>query len=57
MVSDYSEVLDLYALNYGLSMGRYSFGTAINIFNSVISVVLLFVANGMFKKFANESIM
>lgn len=57
MVADYSEVLDLYALNYGLSMGRYSFGTAINIFNSVISVVLLFVANGMFKKFANESIM
>lgn len=56
LVSDYSEVLDLYALNYGLSMGRYSFGTAISIFNSVISVILLFVANGMFKKFANESI-
>lgn len=57
MVKDYSEVLDLYALNYGLSMGRYSFGTAINIFNSLISLILLFVANGMFKKFANESIM
>ncbi|UOK61177.1 sugar ABC transporter permease [Paenibacillus sp. OVF10] len=57
MVSDYSEVLDLYALNYGLSMGRYSFGTAISIFNSVISVILLFVVNGLFKKFANESIM
>ncbi|MNI08350.1 putative multiple-sugar transport system permease YteP [compost metagenome] len=57
MVSDYSEVLDLYALNYGLAMGRYSFGTAINIFNSVISLLLLFVANGMFKKFSNESIM
>lgn len=57
MVSDYSEVLDLYALNYGLSMGRYSFGTAINIFNSVISLLLLFIANGTFKKFTNESIM
>ncbi|GAE09065.1 transmembrane lipoprotein [Paenibacillus sp. JCM 10914] len=28
LVVDYSEVLDLYALNYGLGMGRFSFGTA-----------------------------
>ncbi|MNJ02391.1 hypothetical protein D3C73_1623380 [compost metagenome] len=57
MVIDYSEVLDLYALNYGLGMARYSFGTAINIFNSVISLILLFAANGIFKRFTNESIM
>lgn len=57
MVSDYSEVLDLYSLKYGLEMGRYSFGTAINIFNSVISLMLLFIANGAFKRIANESIM
>ncbi|KHF35266.1 putative multiple-sugar transport system permease YteP [Paenibacillus sp. P1XP2] len=57
LVIDYSEVLDLYALNYGLAMGRYSFGTAINIFNSVISLILLFAANGIFKRFTNESIM
>ncbi|MNT02626.1 putative multiple-sugar transport system permease YteP [compost metagenome] len=57
MVIDYSEVLDLYALNYGLGMARYSFGTAINIFNSVISLILLFVANGIFKRFTKESIM
>ena len=40
LVRDYSQTLDLYALNYGLGMGRYSFGTAINIFNSVVSVIL-----------------
>ncbi|GIP45247.1 sugar ABC transporter permease [Paenibacillus sp. J45TS6] len=57
LVTDYSEVLDLYALNYGLQMGRYSYGTAIGIFNSVVSVILLFVANGLFKKFTKESIM
>ncbi|MNK80593.1 putative multiple-sugar transport system permease YteP [compost metagenome] len=57
MVIDYSEVLDLYALNYGLGMARYSFGTANNIFNSVISLILLFVANGIFKRFTKESIM
>lgn len=57
LVVDYSEVLDLYALNYGLSMGRYSFGTAISMFNSVVSIILLFVANGAFKKFTKQSIM
>lgn len=56
LVSDYSQVLDLYALNYGLSMGRFSFGTAINIFNSMISIVLLLFANGIFKKITKESI-
>ncbi|MFC5701370.1 ABC transporter permease [Cohnella faecalis] len=57
MVRDYSQVLDLYALQYGLQMSRYSFGTAVNIFNSVVSVILLFTANGLFKRFTKESIM
>lgn len=56
LVSDYSQVLDLYALNYGLGLGRFSFGTAINIFNSVISVFLLLIANGIFKRTTKESI-
>ncbi|UYO04453.1 MULTISPECIES: ABC transporter permease [Paenibacillus] len=57
LVTDYSEVLDLYALNYGLNMGRFSYGTAIGIFNSVVSIILLFTANGIFKKVTKESIM
>ncbi|QGR00319.1 sugar ABC transporter permease [Paenibacillus psychroresistens] len=57
LVKEYSDVLELYALNYGLGMGRFSFGTAINIFNSVISILLLFTANGIFKRYAKESIM
>ncbi|TLS53718.1 sugar ABC transporter permease [Paenibacillus antri] len=56
LVSDYSQVLDLYALNYGLSMGRFSFGTAINMFNSAISIALLLAANGIFKRMTKESI-
>lgn len=56
LVRDYSQTLDLYALNYGLGLGRFSFGTAINIFNSLVSVVLLFVANGIFKRITQESI-
>jgi len=57
LVVDYSQVLDLYALNYGLGMGRYSFGTAIGMFNSIVSIILLFTANGLFKKFTKQSIM
>ncbi|MCV4235643.1 sugar ABC transporter permease [Virgibacillus sp. LDC1] len=57
LVVDYSEVLDLYALNYGLGMGRFSFGTAIGMFNSVVSIILLLLANGLFKKFTKQSIM
>ena len=48
LVVDYSQVLDLYALNYGLGMGRFSFGTAIGMFNSIVSILLL-LANGVFK--------
>ena len=38
-------VLDWYALNYGIGLFRYSFGTAIGIFRSVVSITLLLIAN------------
>ncbi|WP_084821935.1 sugar ABC transporter permease [Bacillus sp. SA1-12] len=57
LVVDYSEVLDLYALNYGIGLGQFSYGTAIGIFNSVVSIILLFLANGIFKRFSNQSVM
>jgi putative aldouronate transport system permease protein len=57
LVVDYSEVLDLYALNYGIGLGQFSYGTAIGIFNSVVSIILLFLANGVFKRFSNQSVM
>lgn len=56
LVRDYSQVLDLYSLKYGLQMSRFSYGTAINIFNSVVSLILLFTANGIFKRITKESI-
>jgi putative aldouronate transport system permease protein len=56
IVKDYSEVLDLYVLNYGINLGRYSYGTAIGIFNSLVSITLLFVANQIFKRLTNESV-
>lgn len=56
-VVNYSEVLDLYALNYGINLGRFSYGTAIGIFNSVVAIILLFIANGIFKRYSNQSVM
>jgi len=57
LTKEYSDVLDLYALTYGINLGRYSFGTAIGVFNSVVSIILLLVANGIMKRTTKESIM
>jgi putative aldouronate transport system permease protein len=43
-------VLDYYAFRFGIGMFRYSFGTAIGIFKSVVSIILLFLANFFAKR-------
>jgi putative aldouronate transport system permease protein len=43
-------VLDYYALNFGIGMFRFSYGTAIGIFRSAVSIILLLLANYMAKK-------
>lgn len=50
IVMNYANVLDYYALNYGINLGRYSYGTAIGIFKSVVSIILVFSANKFAKK-------
>lgn len=56
IVQDYSKVLDLYILDYGIKLGRYSFGTAIGIFKSVISIILLYCANQLAKRWKGQSV-
>ncbi len=56
LVTDYSEVLELYALKYGIQLGRYSFGTAVGIFSSVVSIILVITANTIYKKVTKETI-
>jgi putative aldouronate transport system permease protein len=56
MVIDAAQVLDLYALRYGLGLNNFSFGTAIGIINSVVGLTLLFSANAAFKKRTGESV-
>jgi len=57
LVQDYSRVLDLFALEYGIGMTRYSFGTAIGIFKSVVSVTLLLIFNGISRRVDQGSVM
>jgi putative aldouronate transport system permease protein len=57
IVADKSLVLDKYALDYGIGMFRYSFGTAIGIFKSVVSIILIFGANRIAKKTGEGSLM
>jgi putative aldouronate transport system permease protein len=56
LVKDYSEVLDLYALNYGIGLSRFSYGTAVGIFNSVVSILLVFTANGIYRRVTKETV-
>ncbi len=56
LVQDYAKVLDLYILDYGIKLGRYSFGTAIGIFKSVVSVILLYSANKFAKRLQGQSV-
>lgn len=57
VVEQYSRTLDMYALNYGLSMSRYSFGTAIGMFQSIVSIILVFTANRLAKKIGEGQIL
>jgi len=57
LVQDSAKVLDLYVLDYGIKLGRYSFGTAIGIFKSVVSIILLVGANRLAKKITGEAVL
>jgi putative aldouronate transport system permease protein len=54
VVAAKSLVLDKYALDYGIGLFRYSYGTAIGIFKSVVSVILLIFANSIAKRAGDE---
>jgi putative aldouronate transport system permease protein len=54
--SDHIEVLDLYVYNIGMLNSNFSFSTAVSLLKSIISIFLLFVANGLSKLVRGESI-
>ncbi len=50
-----SEILSTYVYNFGLIGGQYGLGTAAGLFNSVINVALLVIANFTSKKLSGNS--
>ncbi len=56
MVADKINVLDLYVYRLGLVTQDYSYATAVGIFKSVISIILLMSANGLSRKLRGESL-
>lgn len=50
------EVIDLYTYRMGLQVGDYSYATTVGILKSIVSIFLLFSANGIAKKIRGASI-
>ena len=51
-----SDVINTYVYRVGLVQNNYSYSTAVGLFNSVINMALVIVANQVSKKLANESL-
>ena len=55
-ILDYSDVLDTYAYRYGLTKGMYSYGTAVGLFKSIVSFILVMGANRITAKLNGSSL-
>lgn len=51
-----AEVLNLYVLNYGIKLMRFSYGTAIGIFTSFVSFGLVLLANFISRKTTDQAL-
>jgi len=57
LVADQAQVLELYALKYGIQSQNFGRGAAIGMVNSLVSLTLLFAANGIFRRKTGQSVM
>ncbi len=53
-VLDWSETIDIFVLKYGLKIGNYSLGVAAGIFKTIVSIILLIIANAIAKQLNEE---
>lgn len=54
LIQGVSETIDLYVMKWGISQANFSMGTAAGIFKSVVSIVLIFMANSTAKLAGEE---
>lgn len=55
-ILNYADVLDTYAYRYGMKNGMYSYGTAVGLFKSVVSFILVVGANKITKKLNDSAL-
>ena len=51
-----SEIIQTYAFKMGMAEGRFSYATAVDLIQSLISITLILVSNKVVKKVSGESI-
>ena len=54
LVKSVSDTIDIYVLTWGISQNDYSLGTAAGIFKSVVSILLILIANQIAKRTGEE---
>lgn len=47
---EYSDVLDTYVVRYGLNLGQFSYATAVGLFKTVVSLIVLWIVNTLLRK-------
>jgi putative aldouronate transport system permease protein len=56
-VEEVARTIEIYVYNYALKYFRYSFGTAIGIFNSIVAIILVSISNTISKKIDGEGVL
>lgn len=51
-----SQVIDTYVYQVGMTLGKYSYATAVGLFKSLVALILLLIANTSSKKFLGRSL-
>lgn len=54
LVQSVSQTIDIYVLKWGISQGDYAIGTAAGIFKSLVSIILIVLANQIAKRSGEE---
>lgn len=54
LVQSVSQTIDIYVLKWGISQNDYSLGTAAGIFKSLVSIILIVIANQLAKRSGEE---
>lgn len=54
LIKSVSDTIDIYVLTWGISQNDYSLGTAAGIFKSIVSIILIVIANEVAKRTGEE---